>query len=319
MKFIKSLILLAAAVPFFASCEDDDVNSAQCTLGFASSTVEISEASSGYLQIPINVTGKRNGPIHVTIEATPAGQNGAVEGENYIITDKTLNLNADTLSTGTINVEVKIINDNEINDDRSFNLTIASVEGAEVSTQTTQVTIIDDDKDPYFNFFGTWYFNATGSDANGQPAPIAALVTVDGATSMSDAAYGRRLTFTSTEILTGAEVVWTMNYSLDAATNTGTLAFPCGDNLGQVQTYDPVTGTEVVTVDLRWALVSPTGEFQPTATWTSDEWQLQPDGIRPPTEIKFPTDGTQLLLGFSYQGGFYSFNGYTDVTFTKAE
>ena len=115
MKFIKSLILLAAAVPFFASCEDDDVNSAQCTLGFASSTVEISEASSGYLQIPINVTGKRNGPIHVTIEATPAGQNGAVEGENYIITDKTLNLNADTLSTGTINVELKIINDNEIN------------------------------------------------------------------------------------------------------------------------------------------------------------------------------------------------------------
>ena len=136
---------------------------------------------------------------------------------------------------------------------------------------------------------------------------------------MSDAAYNRRLTFTSTEILTGAEVVWTMNYSLDAATNTGTLAFPCGDNLGQVQTYDPVTGTEVVTVDLRWALVSPTGEFQPTATWTSDEWQLQPDGIRPPTEIKFPADGTQLLLGFSYQGGFYSFNGYTDVTFTKAE
>ena len=115
-------MLLALALPFFASCsDDDDVNTAECTVGFESAALTYSEATSDYVNIPIAVKGHRNGPVRVTIETAPEGATPAVEGENYMITDKTLNLNADTLSTGTINVELKIINDNEINDDRSFN------------------------------------------------------------------------------------------------------------------------------------------------------------------------------------------------------
>ena len=127
-------MLLAIALPFIWSCSDngDDINTGQCTVGFASEEVEINEATSGYTNIPINVSGLRNGAVKIKIEAAPVGENGAVEGKHYFITDKTLNINADTLSTGTLNVEVKTLDDNVINDPRQFTLTIVSAKGAEI-------------------------------------------------------------------------------------------------------------------------------------------------------------------------------------------
>ena len=81
MKHIKIYMLLAIALPFIWSCSDngDDINTGQCTVGFASEEVEINEATSGYTNIPINVSGLRNGAVKIKIEATPVGENGAVE------------------------------------------------------------------------------------------------------------------------------------------------------------------------------------------------------------------------------------------------
>ena len=155
---------MMAVLPFFASCsDDDDVNTGECTVGFASNAITVDETA-GYVQIPINVSGHRNGPVQVKIESAAAGENGAVEGEHYAITDKSLNLNSDTLSTGTINVEVKIIDDSEINSNRQFTLTIASAAGAEITTQQTTVTISDNDADFYKAFAGVWTFSATNAD-----------------------------------------------------------------------------------------------------------------------------------------------------------
>ena len=152
---------MAAALPFFTSCSEDDneVNTRECTVGFESKAVTLDETA-GYGQIPIAVSGHRNGPVRVTIEAAPTGTETAVEGILYMITDKTLNLNQDTLTTGTINVEEKFIDDSETNDDRQFTLTITSAEGAEITTQQTTVTISDNDGDFYRAFAGTWTITA---------------------------------------------------------------------------------------------------------------------------------------------------------------
>lgn len=82
MKNIKLLMLMLAALPFFASCsDDDDVNTRECTVGFSGDAISVDETA-GYVQIPITVSGHRNGPVRVKIESAAVGEDGAVEGEN---------------------------------------------------------------------------------------------------------------------------------------------------------------------------------------------------------------------------------------------
>lgn len=299
MKYIKFLMLLAVAtLPFFTSCsEDEDVNSNECTVGFASSEVSVSEASVSYVQVPITVTGKRNGQIHVTVEAAPVGKNGAEEGKNYVITDKTLNLNADTLSTGTINVELKIIDDNEINDDRQFTLKLTSVEGATVSNAQTTVTITDNDADFYQSFAGTWTLNAT-SLANGKQVSFQVGIT---AADKGSADYESVLTATGTYLgEVAVDLTWKLGYSFDQATKKGTISFICGDDVvGTYQDYN-----------LGWYLY--TGDGYLYSGEVPAEWELDEEG-RTPTTLTFdPASGLCL-----YAAGPGALDILTNVTLTK--
>ena len=71
MKYLKLFLLLAAA-PFIASCsDDDDFNTAQCTLGFQSELLKTKE-SAGFFNVPITIEGLRNGNVNVTITTTLA-------------------------------------------------------------------------------------------------------------------------------------------------------------------------------------------------------------------------------------------------------
>lgn len=323
MKQIKALLLLALALPFFASCSDDDMNTAPCTVGFESSTIEISEASIGYVNIPIAVDGRRNGPVHVTIEAAPTGDNPAIEGEHYYITDKTLNINADTLSTGQMNIEIRIVNDDEINDPRQFTLTITSVEGAEVSTQTTTVSITDDDSDLYMGFFGTWYLNATTVvDMAGNTANVSMPVTISGATTQDDPAYERRLTLESSSILSGLPISFTLDFNYDKENLNGTFGMSMGQTVvTDVQTSDPVTG-QALTVNVSLAGINSQGYIDLTDSYESDTWVIGEDGTLP-TEIMFQPN-VEILLGFMYNNssypdasGFYNFCDYYGLSLTR--
>lgn len=319
------MLLLAFALPFLASCSDDDMNSAPCTVGFESSTVEISEASIGYVNIPIAVSGRRNGPVHVTIESAPTGNNPAIEGEHYYITDKTLNINADTLSTGQMNVEIRIVNDDEINESRQFTLTITSVDGAEVSTQTTTVSIADDDSDTYMGFFGTWYLNATTIvDNAGNTGKVSIPVTISGATSKDDADYERRLTLESSSILSGLPISFTLDFNYDnsdPANLNGTIGIPMGQTVvTDVQTADPVTG-EAMTVNVLLAGVMQ-GYVDMTSTFVSDTWTIGSDGTLP-TAITFQPN-IEILFGFNYNNpsypnysGFYNYGDYFEMSLTR--
>ena len=276
MKYIKLLMLLAVSLPLFTSCsEDDDVNTvAECTVGFENTDITVSELD-GYVKIPIAVSGRRNGPVRLTVEAASTGTNGAVEGENFTITDKTLNLNADTLSTGTINVEVKVIDDRVINDDRQFTLTITSAQGADITTQQTTVTITDNDGDFYAAFAGTWTLKAKNSSDADVTKDIEIVAYAEGSPDYEkilDASSAKMLNLGGLDM----DFSWRFRYSFDKTSMTGTLGFICGET---VASYASV-------YEWQWAVYDETiddfGFDDFTATWT-----LKEDGTIPDT-ITFP-------------------------------
>lgn len=303
-------MLLAVATPFFTSCseDDNDVNTRECTVGFESNAVTIDETV-GYAQIPIAVSGHRNGPVRVVIEAAPAGTENAVEGTHYMITDKTLNLNADTLSTGTINVEVKVIDDREINDDRQFTLTITSAEGAEITTQQTTVTISDNDGDFYRAFAGTWTINAKKPVTNDEGYVIGeqdytANVEITAA-SENDPDYENYLSASSVGMFNigiSVDCNWRFHYTFDMDSMQGTLGFVLGDVIASYRgVYNWTWGTGTPDgQNITWQ-----GEV--TATWTLSESGGVPD------TITFPEGATLYLL----DPNFGWFSAIYDITMTR--
>lgn len=294
-------MLLAVALPFFTSCsEDDDVNTAECTIGFESSEIVTSEyVTNGYLNIPITVTGKRNGPIKLTIEAAGTGEEPAVEGEHFAITDKTLNLNADTLSNGTINVEVKIIDDTGMNANRQFTLTITDVNGAEVTTNQTTVTIMNNDG-YYVSLFGEWTLSAMSLVSQRQ---ITCDVTISGTEDESDSDYENVLTAQATNLLGyGETLTWPLQYSFDSQEQSGLASIVCGTTIGQIQgtnltfAFDPGDG---------YLYLDP---FEGT-------WALGANG-EPATTITYPV--SSVLYAGVIQGTSFSYvDAFAYITLTR--
>lgn len=292
-------MLLAVALPFFASCSDDDndANTAQCTVGFESATVSLDETS-GLVQVPITVSGRRNGPIRLTIETAPTEANGAEEGTNYLITDKTLTLNADTLSTGTIYVEVKPVDDLDVNPDRSFTMTIASAEGAEISTQQTTVTIADNDGDFYSAFAGSWTMTATSVvDGSTVSIPLTLTTSPEGTPN-----YESVINCTTSNILgAGESYSWKFYYAFDNNSGEGALVLNCGETIqadyGLIWAYEMDGGLYTGQLPIYWNLTE-SGSIPTTLT------------LDPSITLYL---GVLTAQGLSYYDAFY------DVTITRSE
>ena len=326
MKYIKIFMLLVA-VSLFAACSDDKkVNSNECTLGFESTELTVSETA-GYVQIPIAVEGRRNGHIGVTIAATPVGNSRAIEDQHYRITDKTLNLNADTLSTGTIDVEVQIINDDEINDDRQFQLTIESVEGATVTTKTITVTIKDEDDNMYESFFGTWRLSGYSLNFNVQgmefSTPFTQVITISGTTNEDDPSYENTLTATALNMLGyNEELTMQMKYSYDEAAKEGTIGFIVNRPVGEVA----ASATETIQILLGY---QPKGDMYLGNGPMLANWEQGEDGRLPATISFVAADepynplmpGDVLMAGYNdtASGQFMIFNAYTNIVMTKVQ
>ena len=304
MKYIK-LFMLLAFVSVFAACSDDDNynTNGSTTVSFASATVTTKE-SAGLLNIPINVEGARNGNVAVVIKAEEVGDNPAKENENYIITDYTLNLNADTLTTGTINVETKIVDDSELNADRTFKLTIVSANGAKIGENaSTTVTIRDNESAWYEQFFGTW--KVTGMELGGQgeeDKPFSCDITITGESDESNADYDHKLTATADNFFSvGANISfsWHFNYSFDNATNKGTIGFVCGE---LVASY--------ANGQYQWTWATDNGR-QITFDDVTAEWSITDNKF--PTEITFP-EGQTLYM---YQPGAGYWAAVYNIKMTK--
>lgn len=158
LTYVLSLALAVGA----ASCSNDNewdevANSSAATqVGFDVASVSVKE-NKGVVQIPIVCTGEQNGRVSIEVKVEAADlvedSEAAVEGTHFIVTSKSINIGSETQQSF---VEIKTIDNNEINLPRMFNLTITEAKGAAIATKTCVVTLKDNDALFYDKLQGEW-------------------------------------------------------------------------------------------------------------------------------------------------------------------
>lgn len=216
MKYIKLLSLLVAVL-FLGACSDDDVkknSAADVTVSMGTATISPRE-SAGIVSLPIKVEGPTNGMVSVTVETREVGSNPAVENTHYYVTTKKINI---TGSEGY--VELEMVDNEEINDPRTFEVTIVKVEHAKLNeaAKTTTVEIRDNDSEPYDRLQGAW--TMTYKDYNG--AVQTQKVTITGADDPSEYIYNKLL-YVEDILLEKSKAQLSFNY--DSANNTCYVSF----------------------------------------------------------------------------------------------
>lgn len=259
MKYIK-LFMLLAVVAFMGSCSDDDESwnsKSGVTVSMENKSMRFKE-SVGIVKVPIKVEGEANGPVSVTVEVKETGSNPAKENVNYYITTKTIKI-----SDNTGNVELECVDDDKINDKRTFEISIVSAKGATVgSNTTTAVTLRDNDSEFYEKLQGSWVMNCTFNKA-----PTKWDVKIVGATDENDKDYNKVLYITG---MIGYQ--WTtakLSYDYNKATGKGSVAF---DYLGQYNFAEGVNfnGLGVCNVRLFSVAGNQLSEDPIYGTWSDD-------------------------------------------------
>lgn len=216
MKYIKLLSLLVAVL-FLGACSDDDVkknSAADVTVSMGTATISPRE-SAGIVTLPIKVEGPTNGMVSLTVETREVGSNPAVDGTNYYVTTKKINI---TGSEGY--VELEMVDDDEINDPRSFEVTIVKVEHAKLNeaAKTTSVVIRDNDHEPYGRLQGTWTLTYKNYDGAVQRQKV----TITGADDPSEYIYNKLL-YVEGMLLDKSKAHLSFNF--DTANNTCYVSF----------------------------------------------------------------------------------------------
>lgn len=216
MKYIKLLSLLVAVL-FLGACSDDDVkknSAADVTVSMGTATISPRE-SAGIVSLPIKVEGPTNGMVTLTVETREVGSNPAVDGTNYYVTTKKINI---TGSEGY--VELEMVDDDEINDPRTFEVTIVKVEHAKLNeaAKTTSVVIRDNDHEPYDRLQGTWTLTYKNYDGAVQRQKV----TITGADDPSEYIYNKLL-YVEGMLLDKSKAHLSFNF--DTANNTCYVSF----------------------------------------------------------------------------------------------
>ncbi len=158
MKYMKLFMIAAATVFCAASCSDDENynTTGKTTIEFESTAMTVDE-NTDLFDVPVKVSGARNGKVRFVIKTEEVGENPAKEDVNYMVTSKTISLSADTLTNSTMNVQVKAVDDRNMNADRTFKLTIVSADGATIGGNSSVTVTLKDNDTSYFNIFsGEW-------------------------------------------------------------------------------------------------------------------------------------------------------------------
>ena len=233
MKYIK-LFLLVALVGMFVSCSSDDDNNTTDAVVTLSSTSLNPKESVRYFNVPIEVKGERNGLIKVHVTATPAVENPAIEDVHYLITSKEILIPAN--EDVVFNIEIKAVDDSEINVDRKFTISITA-EGATVENASTEITLRDNDNAIYEKFAGKWVLERYEDYAE---KVISTDVTISAASDETDKDYNKILYGTCTDLMypgLGLTWNWNMEYAYDPVTKKGTIGFVMGELNASMSSY----------------------------------------------------------------------------------
>ena len=293
MKYIKLLMLLAV-VTFFGACSSDDDSwnsAADVTVSMKNPTMVIKE-NMGLTNVPIEVKGKTNGNVYVTLAVKEVGSNPAKEDVHYYITDKTISI-SDSIGY----VEVEPVDDDGINADRTFEITIVEAKGAEIGNATTQVSLKDNDSQIYEKLQGKW--KLTGVSRQG--APMESVVKIIGASDEEDGDYNNTLYLTGMAVNSSST---RLSFHYDEKTKQGYVAF---DNLGKynfIEGYDFTKDLGIMGNIVLSNLSNGSLTTTPIkGTWSEDC-----------KEIVFDQD--QVLFGGIYTTG-GTFTGYEFFSVTK--
>lgn len=219
MKLNKIFALMLAAT-MFTACSDDDKswNSNDVTVNMLQSEVSVKE-NNGVFNVPVAVDGEMNGPVQVTVEVAEVGENPAMDDVHYLVTEKTIVIVAED---GAGNIEIKAVDDNDINEARTFTVTIVDVKGGKLgSNATTVVTLKDNDSVFYEKLQARWKMNVTSKN----DGAISWNVNVVG---YQEDQPGYNKTLFVTGVLGYDFCQLEMNYYFDMETKTGYVEIPLG-------------------------------------------------------------------------------------------
>lgn len=220
MKYLKLFMLFAVAAVFTACSDNDDENwnSNSATVTMAQGAMTVSEAK-GLFNVPVAVSGERNANVQVTVAVAAADVNPATEDVDYLITTKTINISPDQ-TVG--NIQIKSVDNEDINENRKFTLTIVDVKGATLGdVKSTEVTLKDNDALFYEKFAGQWKMNTVNNTGAAQNWDVTVYTAEEG-----DPDYEN---FIYVSGMMGYDwTLATLKYNYDKATNKVTLTVVTG-------------------------------------------------------------------------------------------
>ena len=163
MKLTK-IFAVALTALLATACSDDDEMTYNTQAGVVvemeSNQVTVME-NQGVFSVPMKIQGERNGYITVTVECTETGANPAMANRHYYLTTDRINIADDAK---TADIELRAQDFRGLDPDRTFNVTIVSVQGGEVgANKTATVTILDKGSSPVYNDLPGAYLMAYNS------------------------------------------------------------------------------------------------------------------------------------------------------------
>ncbi len=312
MTDMKNNILAAAVLitALIASCTEEQTGAGDATISFDKTEYTYKE-SAGLVKIPVIFTGEpEKYPITFDIDVTAEdGRNP----ENVIIMTQSKGLRFMGDQTVPVYVEFKVIDNQEINEDVNLTFTITGINGATPLNCTADVTITDNDNNPYDRLWGEWIFK--GYDADGEENSF--LVTICGGWSEEEIEQnaekllvcwgwgGQQHDFSGEDITPDHQPVWYMDYDAEE----GAVAVQANTLMATSWNFSAVSDEYC---DLYLLTVMP--------DWTlSENTKLKGYWNEDMTIITF--EGTYGLaarvIGIETQTNYGYWYGFTDITLTR--
>lgn len=297
MKINKIYALLLAA-GLFAACSDDSESWNNSTATVSMEQTELSfKENRGLVNIPIVVDGELNGPVRVTVEVSETGSNPAMDDIHYLVTSKTIVIPADATSG---NIEVYTVDDDEINDARTFTMTITKAEGATIgSNNATVVSLRDNDSEFYEKLQGKWKMTAISGGEE-----VSWDVTIVG---YDEEESGYNETLYITGMMGYSWTTATLAYHYDVTTQEGSVSLLFGKLFAENVNFGLSTNMDAYTGSINGNSVVLDGSIE--GTWNSDFTTVTFDTSMP-LELWLFNTGTTTFSG-------YRWSEITNIVLTK--
>lgn len=310
MKLNKIFAIALAALTLTACSDDDDsgMNTASgVTVNFETATLSLEETD-GLVKIPVKVTGKTNGKISMNVTVTEVGQTPAKEDIHYLLTDKRLII-GEGQDVGYI--ELKVVNDRFLNEDRKFDLAITNISGAaKGQTATCQVTIKDNDELLYGRLQGSWTMNALDPFED-EEVPTVCQATISGV-NPGEEGYGEELNISFRSV--GDSNTYSFKaYLMEYDDGTPVLAVSLGQTMLADYNYQD---TYILDINL-YALDLSSGSAYSRGTLAIDINEDESQLIWPSQYALMGMALAQNSTGDGYLGQLGWWNGYYDLTWDR--